>query len=138
MNDEETARFRASLNMPPPLLRLRETHRRDGSLQVTPEGELDIATSEPLRKRLRELQLARTPTVLDLSRISFIDCSGLRVILEALATAGSDGSRLEIHPQYSPPLRRLLELIHIAEIAGGFRGMDPLPPPHDEPSSAPR
>ena len=112
MNHDEMTR--RPLPLPP--LRLEESYGSDGTLVLTLEGELDIASSDVVRRRLHELQLSETPTTLDLSGLNFVDCSGLRVIFEAIELADHDCSWLEVSPDYPAALRRLLELIP-AEVA---------------------
>ena len=64
----------------------------DGSV-VTPHGELDMATQGRLRAAL-EQQAARGAVTLDLSRLRFLDTSGLRLILET--DGGRDARRLRV------------------------------------------
>jgi anti-anti-sigma factor len=101
-------------------LRIDERHEAE-SIRVTLEGELDIATGAQLSERLRELGLAGIPTVLDLSNLGFIDCSGLRVVLEALEEADLRHSPLELASSYSNRMRRLLELINSPRLADRLR-----------------
>ncbi len=141
MNDRQTTPSRALLedDTSLPWLRLHESRDVDGTLRLALQGELDIATAGRVRRRTRDLRTAGTPTVLDLSAVDFIDCGGLRVILEALEAADHDGWRLGISPEYSVPLRRLLELIHYAGLAVRLHGLDRLPPSRPvEPSRAHR
>lgn len=83
----------------------------EGKLRLRFEGELDLASSVPVRERLRQLTLARTPAILDFSGLTFVDCTGLRVILEALEAAGRNGAWLELSPEDPVALRRLRGLI---------------------------
>jgi anti-sigma B factor antagonist len=66
----------------PELFRIERLATR-GRVLVAPIGELDLATAGPLQDLLIELT-ADEPDVLviDLSQLSFMDCSGLRVLLE--------------------------------------------------------
>lgn len=103
-------------------LRFEESYSDSGQLHLRLEGELDLASGEAVRERLRELQRAGTPTLLDLSTITFIDCSGLRVIVEALDQAGAHGGRLTLWGEFSAPVRRLLELT--GHVSGSFPAED--------------
>ena len=65
-----------------------------GWVEVT--GELDLATSPQLRQTLRKaLQVVRL-VVLDLRDLSFIDASGIHVILDVAGEARRDGDQLLI------------------------------------------
>ena len=46
-------------------------------------GEIDLATKDGLNTALEPLLADDRPLVLDLSRVTFIDCSGLRVLQTA-------------------------------------------------------
>ena len=59
-------------------------------------GELDLAISPQFRQRLEEAQRAAGMVVLDLRELSFIDSSGVHVILDAADDARRKGGRLLI------------------------------------------
>jgi anti-sigma B factor antagonist len=61
---------------------------------VTVSGELDLASASELDRSLSGVQNDGRTVVLDLRRVSFMDSSGLRVILSADARARSADSRL--------------------------------------------
>jgi anti-anti-sigma factor len=65
-----------------------------GRVVVRLSGELDIASYPPLDEALRTLQLDGRPNVtVDLSGLTFMDSTGLRVLIEAdLRTKVSGGS----------------------------------------------
>lgn len=93
------------------LLRIDETE--DG---LVLEGELDMATADELRDRL----LAKPregPLLLDFSGITFMDSSGLRVLLEAAQGRGEDDPLVIQHP--SEQVQRVLDI----SIPGGAPGM---------------
>lgn len=55
-------------------------------------GELDIATVPELRARLRRAQAAGAEAlVVDLSRVTFIDSTGLAALVAARAKLGAEG-----------------------------------------------
>lgn len=74
----------------------RET--REGAAWISPQGELDLATAPTLEEALQatESDADRLPIVLDLRQLSFIDSSGLRVVLAAAKRAEAAGRRLVI------------------------------------------
>ena len=57
-------------------------------------GELDIATTPRLERTLRAAQSQARLVVLDLRHVSFMDCSGLRVIVDASRRGREVGCRL--------------------------------------------
>ena len=71
----------------------------DGSgtvARVTVAGELDIATAPQLERALRRLQVYPALVLLDLRKLEFMDCRGLRAILAADRRVRSAGGQLVI------------------------------------------
>jgi anti-sigma B factor antagonist len=101
----------------PDVLKVDEAYDRFGVLHIALTGELDIATGDVLRRRLRAVRASAAPVVLDLSAISFIDCYGLRTILEEVSAAERAGSRLELAFERSASVKRLLRLVRAAGVA---------------------
>lgn len=81
------------------------------------EGELDMSTAEDLSKVLEETVDGR-PVVLDFSGVSFMDSSGLRVLLEAAQKRNGDGSLVIVHP--ASQVQRVFEI----SIPGGTPGLE--------------
>lgn len=75
---------------------------------LAPSGDIDIATVDELRARLAE---APDPVVLDLREVTFIDTSGLRLVLERHAASGG-GISLVAGP---PPVQRLFDIAGVAD-----------------------
>jgi anti-sigma B factor antagonist len=86
---------------------------------IVPQGDLDLATAQDL-----EAVLATQPgrVVVDLRKLSFIDLTGLRVLLDADARSRQDGMNLGFIP--GPMVRRLFE---VAELPDRLRYVDPPP-----------
>ena len=80
------------------LLEVRVRPVRDGVALVTVTGEIDIATVPALRSAL--FQLASDPAVrllgCDLSRVSFLGCTGVTALLDVRATLAARGARLRL------------------------------------------
>lgn len=76
-----------------------------------PVGELDLQVADLFRQQLeRHLAITRAKNlVLDLSRVSFIDSSGLGVILGRYRRVKAQGGEVAI-VNVQPPVDRLLEL----------------------------
>jgi anti-sigma B factor antagonist len=75
--------------------------------QVVVSGELDIASAPQLRALLEHED--RDEIAVDLSRLTFMDATGLRVLLEAARRAKQEGRSFSVvNPR--PPIRRLFAL----------------------------
>jgi anti-anti-sigma factor len=68
------------------------TERREGETAVLAlSGELDLATVGTVERRLAELREEGQATVLDLDRLTFMDSTGIRLLLSACQEAARDG-----------------------------------------------
>lgn len=85
------------------------TQTADGTTVVSVQGEVDLVSSEQLRRVLDDA-LQDTPRVtLDLTELTFIDSSGLSALVDAHRKARDAGGALTLrHP--TPMLRRLLDI----------------------------
>jgi anti-sigma B factor antagonist len=91
------------------LLRVRRTDTEVG-LTLELSGELDISTAATLEHELAEIEHENVPRVLiDLTNLSFMDSSGLALIVRAMDTARNNGYELWIR-RGAPQVQRLLEL----------------------------
>jgi anti-anti-sigma factor len=72
-------------------------------------GELDVATTPQLERMLRLPQLQVRLVVLDPRELDFIDCSGLRAIVNASIDARKAGHRLVVL-RGAPTVERMLRL----------------------------
>jgi anti-anti-sigma factor len=81
----------------------------DRVVRVRVEGELDLAGSPELEGRLKAEILAGNEVVLDLSKLAFIDCSGLHAILSAAQEARENGGKLRRTLALSHQVRRVIE-----------------------------
>jgi anti-sigma B factor antagonist len=73
------------------------TENEHGVSRVAASGELDLATSEQLEEALKRQEQEEPQTlVLDLRGLTFMDSTGLRVVLAADARARDRGGRLVI------------------------------------------
>ncbi|WP_327043635.1 STAS domain-containing protein [Microbispora sp. NBC_01189] len=75
---------------------------------VAVEGELDLFTAPFLRDEVRDAITNDSPTlVLDLGELSFMDSSGLSVLIEAWRLATSEGGGVSLASP-RPPVARIL------------------------------
>lgn len=81
---------------------------------VSVAGELDLAAAEGLWARLEPLIAPENLVVLDGNGITFLDSSGLRVLLLAASRASAAGAAFRlVVPQ--PAVRRVLDLAGAAD-----------------------
>jgi anti-sigma B factor antagonist len=86
-----------------------------GSHSVALSGELDIATANQLTEQLEGVQpVSGDRLVIDLSAVSFMDSTGLRVLIAANRNATAGGYSLVIVTGESPA-KRVLELTRMDE-----------------------
>lgn len=97
-----------------PLFGVKQRHDADGAVRMTLVGELDLSATDGLRARLDEVQRSKRRVRLDLSELEFIDCSGIRTILDAMAEARREGCAFEVDRSVSPIVRRIVSLGAIA------------------------
>jgi anti-sigma B factor antagonist len=69
-----------------------------GPSNVMPlEGEIDLHVSQGIAKSLKTMTDAKPPKlVVDLSRVSYIDSSGLAVLIEAMQNVGAYGGKFSL------------------------------------------
>ena len=74
-----------------------EAHDHDGLAHVVLTGELDLSTTAQVEQELARVEGAGPATVaLDLSRLTFLDSSGLRVIVSADKRARRENRRFAV------------------------------------------
>ena len=102
-----------------PLLVGRFTVRHDCDRDVhriAVEGELDLATAEELERELLRVEAgAAQVIVVDLSGLTFIDSSGVRLLLRAHARSRADGNRLTLL-RGPAAVQRVFELTGILDV----------------------
>jgi anti-sigma B factor antagonist len=86
------------------------SHREEGRLVVVPTGELDIASADAVRSEADR----RNPDdelVLDLRGLTFVDTSGIQLLVELQRAARDEGFALRI-------VRARAQVHRVFEIAG--------------------
>jgi anti-sigma B factor antagonist len=92
-----------------------DTSERADGFHVELSGELDISSASSVESRLMELE-TREPArlILDLRRVSFIDSTGLSMIINADGRARKQGRRLTIVSGDGVP-RRILRTVGLED-----------------------
>jgi anti-anti-sigma factor len=86
--------------------------RDAGRVRLRLRGELDLASAPILSHRLWSLRNRSEPVLLDLDDLTFIDMSGLRVLLAASEEASRDGWSFAV-TRGSAQVRRLIGLVRL-------------------------
>ncbi|MFI6847742.1 STAS domain-containing protein [Kitasatospora sp. NBC_00085] len=82
---------------------------RNAPFVVRARGEIDIDTAPRLRRELTAALAANRDVVVDLAEVTFMDCSGLRALVQARNQADRQGKHLVLRGA-GRPVARLLGL----------------------------
>jgi anti-sigma B factor antagonist len=94
-----------------------EPGQSDGQWLVQIRGEVDVATSPNLRTELAGLlERDARSLVLDLGSLSFIDSSGLGVLVEALERLKAQNGEGIVLRGMQEPVRRVFEITGLTEL----------------------
>jgi anti-sigma B factor antagonist len=97
---------------------IQEGHEGD-SVRLRLSGELDLGSAPVLRQRLEQLRAERRLVRLDLSRLEFMDSTGVHTLLQAVTASREDGSRLRVDPDLAPQVHRVLTLVQLEDFLVG-------------------
>lgn len=86
----------------------------NGVAHVRVTGELDMATVGTLRQRVFEIAAGARNVVIDLSSLSFVDSSGVKLLLELSADSARDGWELKLVPG-SRHVQRPIQLMGVED-----------------------
>lgn len=109
------------MTAPPPTLEIQES-RLAGSVRLGLTGELDLGSAPILEDRLTRLRAVRSPVRLDLSRLEFIDSTGVHLLVRMLGEARAKHWELQIQQNVSPQVMRLLKLAHLEYLLAASEG----------------
>lgn len=97
----------------PEVLEVRIEDSSDGASVVALAGELDLSTIPRMEAPLREQLDQRRAVLLDLSSLTFIDSSGISVLIEAFQ--GADGTPMSILVSPDSAVERVFGVAGIAD-----------------------
>jgi anti-anti-sigma factor len=104
-----------------------QVQARNGVARVAVAGELDVAAAPVLDEHLTQFEGNGVKAILvDLSELTFLDCSGLSVFLAARHRAEANGHRLVLFGA-NPTARRVFELTgteRLFDEQGAMSGLD--------------
>ena len=81
-----------------------------GLIVVSPAGELDLSNGDGLAEAIAEARAKAAALVLDLTGLTFMDSSGLRILLDAWNEAQLSDRRLTLVVPKDGLVRRVLEI----------------------------
>jgi len=82
----------------------------NGTVSISLEGELDLASARKMEERLQAVDgEGPSRVIVDLGKLAFIDSTGLRVLLLADARARDRGYELVLRPG-EPSVQRVFEV----------------------------
>ena len=92
-----------------------ETQSRDGLVHVLLRGELDLSTVNKVQDELRRVETDTPPIViLDLSKLTFLDSTGLRCLVTADQRARDAGRRVVL-VRGPDPVQRVFSITRLEE-----------------------
>lgn len=93
-----------------------DAHGHDGGvMHLVLSGELDLSTVEKVEHELERIEEQKPPVVaLDLSRVTFLDSSGLRVIVSADQRAEREQRRFVV-VRGPDTVQRVFSITHLDE-----------------------
>ncbi len=91
------------------------TQDRDGLVHVELVGELDLSTVVKVQEELQRVEQSSPATVvIDLSRLTFLDSTGLRCIVTADERARGEGRRMVV-VRGPDPVQRVFTITRLEE-----------------------
>lgn len=103
---------------PSPILEIHES-QVDGCRRLSLTGELDLASAQVLEERLARLRALKQPVTLNLSKLGFIDSTGLHLLIREIGEARANHWTLQLEPNLSPQVMRVFKLVHIEDLVLG-------------------
>jgi anti-sigma B factor antagonist len=93
-----------------------ESPDTNGRVRLVAVGELDIASAPLLEAALSEQRAAEAPVVLDLGGITFMDSSGLKVLVRAANEARTNGWAFAVDPEVGDAVRAVFEVVDAGRV----------------------
>jgi anti-sigma B factor antagonist len=102
-----------------------EFDQREDVLIAAVEGEIDSSNASELRLALSErLPSASSALVLDLSRVSYLDSSGIHLLFDLGRRLSARRQEIRLVVPADAPMRRVLELCAVDAVAPMDRSLE--------------
>jgi len=93
-----------------------KTENKSGLMICRVEGEIDINTAPDIKKAFEKILAKREPkVVVNLSKVTYVDSSGLATLVEILKNMRSYGGKLKL-TNLSPKIRSLFEITKLEKL----------------------
>jgi anti-anti-sigma factor len=87
-------------------------HADDRSVMISLRGELDFSRTLDMRPELLTvIQLAATDVQVNMARVSFVDCAGIGLLVEAWQCAMAHGLAMTVAGPPDTTSRRVLDIL---------------------------
>jgi anti-sigma B factor antagonist len=93
-----------------------QSDETEGTAVVTVSGEVDIATAAAITEAIDEHRAAGRPVLMDLSRVVFMDSTGVRTLIAAAKQSQGQPGQFAIRSSLAPPVQRGLQMMGVLEL----------------------
>jgi len=93
------------------------------SLMVLPGTTLDASNAKDFKREIEPMLAASSKFVFDMSKLTFVDSSGLAVLLSCLRQLNASGGDLKLFGM-TKPVRALFELVRMHRVFDIFNTKD--------------
>ncbi len=100
-----------------------ETAEQDGFQVVRVQGEVDLSWSQKLRKAILDALGNNQRVAVDLSKVTYIDSSGIAALVEGFQSARGKGQHFSL-VAVSQPVIAVLELARLDRVFPIFPSLD--------------
>jgi anti-anti-sigma factor len=94
----------------PTQFQIEQSTDNSGAVRLALLGELDVAVAPELIACLAALKESHAVVRLDLSRLDFMDSTGLGTVLSAVLDARRDGWPLDVEPALARAVKRIIDV----------------------------
>ena len=91
------------------------TEQDGDALVIRASGELDLSVADKFEAELRRAIANHASVFLDLSKVGFIDSTGMRALVVAAKQSSTNGDNLRISRSLSPAVERAFEVTGLAD-----------------------
>jgi anti-anti-sigma factor len=99
------------------------SRRLEDGILIALSGDVDLATASIVDDEIRRAEQSENLVVLDLGEVTFMDSTGLRIVISAHQRLRERGASLQIQ-HLTPQVGRLFELVGVLDHLGIARGAD--------------